>query len=103
MVSRFLKGRGLGNKSYTFLTAAFSAMKTLGDDVPRAPQIRTLLTTSEPATPPKPIEVEGESPKRPEALPKLAFEVMQHVYREDKDHDAIMALVEEIAKLELDG
>jgi hypothetical protein len=103
-VSRFLRGAGLGNEAYTLLSAAVSAIKAANGDIPRAAEIRTQLTASAPQPEQAKvvgIEVEGESHAHPTRLPKLAFEAMQLIYREDKDHDAIMALVATIAKLEL--
>jgi hypothetical protein len=104
-ISRFLKGHGLSNSGYAFLSAAISAMKSLNGDIPRAAEIRTRLTASAPQPEQAKvvgIEVEGESPTRSVApLPDLAFRTMSMIYREDKDHDAILDLVGEIARLEL--
>jgi hypothetical protein len=105
MISTFLRGRSLGNESYDYLTRTISAIKASNGDVPKAAQIRRMMTASEPDTPkdePKEIEVVGESKVKVVKTPQLAFEVMQAIYREDNDPDLILDLVTRVAKLELE-
>lgn len=115
MLSTFLRGRSLGNESYDYLTRTLSAIKSSDAPIPKAAQIRTMMTASAPQPvkdEPKEIEVVTDDPnyKAPPKVvkvPTLAIEVMQAiyrtpVYRPDKDHDTIRDLVERVAKLELE-
>jgi len=95
VMSKFLKGNALSNVSYRYMTSAISAIQRNGGKIPDTPVV--VKNESDP----KGIEVEAETPKpMPTKLPELAFDTMQMIYKEEKDHDAIMALVMEIAKLE---
>jgi hypothetical protein len=96
VMSKFLKGKTLSNVSYRWLTSAVSAIKRNEGKIPDTPEVVKNETN------PKGIEVESDSPRQlPAKLPELAFDVMQTIYKEEKDDDAIMALVLEVAKLEL--
>lgn len=96
VMSKFLKGGSLNNANYRYFTAAVSAIRRNEGKIPDIPYVTT--TEGEPGAS---IEVVAEEPTRlPTKLPTLAFDAMQMIYKEEKDHDAIMALVLEIAKLE---
>jgi hypothetical protein len=102
VLSKFLKGGSLTNEKYVWLTSALSAIKRNNNQIPSMahPQRKE---EPEPAAeePGATIEVAGESAPRQAQLPQLAMDVMQTIYREDKDHEAIMNLVQQVARLEL--
>ena len=98
VVSKLLKGHSLSDPSYQWLSAAMSAIRRNNGIIPSMEHPGVRQPQPEPEE--TGIQVEGESPERVK-LPRLALDVMQTIYKEEKDHDAIMALVEEIAKLEM--
>jgi hypothetical protein len=104
IVSKLLKGQSyLMNEPFKYLRAAVDAIKAANGEIPRAEEIRRMTNGHvQPKTEPKGIEVVSEDPKPlPPRVPKLAFEVMQAIYTDEKDADAILALVREIAELEV--
>jgi hypothetical protein len=100
VVSKLLKGHSLSNVSYQWLSSAMSAIRRNDGIIPSMEhpgRIEQPQTVGEALG----IQVEGESPERVK-LPRLALDVMQTIYKEEKDHDAIMALVEDVARLEME-
>jgi len=97
VMSKFLSGNMLSNLSYRYMTAAVSAIKR-NDGV--IPEMERAIVQEK--NEPKEIEVETSNPgyKGPVKLPQLALDTMQMIYKDEKDHDAIMALVQDIARLE---
>jgi hypothetical protein len=98
VISRFLKGGYLSNATYPWLSAAMSAIRRNNGIIPSM-EHPGRRDEPQPELGEVGVEVEGESPER-NKLPELAFDVMQTIYKEEKDHEAIMALVLEVAKLE---
>lgn len=111
VISKFLKGTTLTNTSYVWLTSALSAIRrndgkipSMGTHLEQRPDGNLEEVENGDVDPNEAgasIEVEGESTPRPPELPHLALSVMQAIYKEEKDHEGIMALVQEVARLEL--
>lgn len=104
MTSKFLRGAGVSDLGFDYLRRTVDAIKASNGNVPSAQEIRERMTP--PAPQPEKakdvgVEVEGESQVHVTRLPDLAFETMQLIYREEKDEDAILDLVQRIARLEL--
>jgi hypothetical protein len=99
VVSKFLKGTYLSPANYMWLSSALHAIKAEGGKIPKGEALKEKI--------PQPsedvgVEVEGESHVPIKApLPDLALETMSMIYREDRDHDAILDLIHRIARLEL--
>lgn len=104
VISKFLRGTALGNENYVWLTAAVSAIRRAEGKIPSvdellAGKVKTEVPEEPPNEPGASIEVVGES-NMPPKLPQLALDTMQMIYKDEKDHDAIMVLVQDIARLE---
>jgi hypothetical protein len=100
-LSAFLSGNGLNETNYDWLSNAIKAIKAVKGDIPKAADIRAM--SEKPVAAIK-VVAEDENDKPPPQVPKvptLAFDAMRMIYDTEKDHDAIMALVQDIAKLEL--
>ena len=97
-ISKFLKGTYLTAPNYMWLSTALEAIQALDGKIPKGEELKEKMPQKEE---PKGIEVEGTSSHAITRTPDLAFETMQAIYREEKDDDAILDLVQRIAKLEL--
>jgi len=104
-LSGFVNGGGMTEQTFAWLENAVTMILANGGMIPDRPRVK-LGKVEDEREPEKlvGVEHEGESkvaPVHPPRIPKLALETMSWIYREDKDHDAIAALVEAIAELEL--
>jgi len=103
VISKFLKGQYLSNPNYKWLSSAVSAIKANKGEIPKANETRGLMQKQADRAG-EGIKVVTEDPTPtplPPRLPKLAFDVMQLCYAEEHNDDAIRAIVEEVAKMEL--
>jgi hypothetical protein len=102
VLSKFLKGTSLGNENYNWLTQAVSAINAAEGQIPKADETRGMMSRQKEKAE-KGIEVVTEEKVKPmpPKLPKLAFEVMQMIYKEEKDDSDVIDLVHKVAKLEL--
>ena len=113
LVSKFLRGTsGLSQPSYDYLRRTVDAIIDANGKIPRADEIRQMMTTPAPQpeeaiivteeTQDEGVQIAGDTKakfKPPEIT--LAFEVMQLFYTEERDPDVILDLCRRIAKLEL--
>lgn len=101
VVSKLLKGHSLSNVSYPWLSSALSAIRRNNGTIPSMEHPGVRQPQPEPEVEEVGVEVEGESKVKIVKIPQLALDTLQAIYKEEKDHEAIMALIEQIAKLEL--